>query len=305
MLDAWMSALAPFATENRRVTHISWTHRRATSELSSRENKAPTSSPTHTTAITLTARTRKSQLRSLDDDSSSSDVAELLRETDSLVRRLVDAGLIVSAPLTALELRQQLSSQLDNTSRASRRTLALVTTNYKHSMSSGAIASNHVRCGSTLHRSYWIESWPRHELEPNWLESLLLAPTANYTFTVICEPVAPSASRRAIDRKATKLTTDAEQRSRAGFRVGQEHENAATAVANREVELASGHVEFAFVGIVSVSATSEERLRNSCTEFEHAAAATGVGLRPLDGHHDEGLTYALPVGAAPSNRWIS
>ena len=60
-------------------------------------------------------------------------------------------------------------------------------------------------------------------MPPNWMESLLLHAGGIRTIAVHYEPVAPSRSRRIVDRDSVKLTTDEEQRTRTGFRITARH----------------------------------------------------------------------------------
>src|SRR3954465_15209411 len=96
------------------------------------------------------------------------------------------------------------------------------------------------------------------------------------------EPVPPSRAQRRIDRDATRLASDEEQRARSGFRIGARHRRAEEAVLEREAELVAGYAELEFVGFVTVTAPDDESLARSCAETEQAGAQTGLELRPLD-----------------------
>jgi hypothetical protein len=92
------------------------------------------------------------------------------------------------------------------------------------------------------------------------------------------------------------LATDAEQRSRGGFRIGARHRRVEEAVAEREVELVAGFAEVAFTGIVVVSEEGPDELRDATAQYVHASAAAGLELRRLDGRHDLALAVSLPLG---------
>src|SRR5205823_4207949 len=85
----------------------------------------------------------------------------------------------------------------------------------------------------SLHRTYWIAEWPRLEVPPTWLEPLLLTAGGIRAMSLCYEPVPPSRSTRQVDRDATRLATDEEQRARGGFRIGARHRRAAAAVTER------------------------------------------------------------------------
>src|SRR2546430_13302662 len=155
-----------------------------------------------------------------------------------------------------------------------------------------------------MHRPYWIAEWPRLEVGPSWLEPLLLYGAGVRTFSLHCEPVAPSHAQRRVDRDSTRLAADEEQRSRAGFRIGARHRRAQTAVLEREAELVAGYAELEFAGFVTVTASDRDALAVACASYEQAAAQAGLELRALDGQHDLGLVTALPLGPGPSRRGV-
>jgi hypothetical protein len=111
------------------------------------------------------------------------------------------------------------------------------------------------------------------------------------------EPVPPSRSRRAIDRAATRLATDEEQRSRSGFRVGARHHRSRRAVEEREAELVAGYAEFEYVGVLTVTAATLEDLETNCLDYEQVAAQAGIDLRALHGRHHHALACSLPAAA--------
>jgi hypothetical protein len=108
--------------------------------------------------------------------------------------------------------------------------------------------------------------------------------------------VPPGRSRRQIDREATKLASDEEQRARSGFRIGARHRRQEGALAEREAELVAGYDELCFAGFVTVSAADVDQLDRACADYVQAAARAGLDLRRLDGRHDLGLLCALPIG---------
>ena len=83
---------------------------------------------------------------------------------------------------------------------------------------------DHLHVDASVHRVYQVVEWPRAEVPPAWTADLLLALPMVRTVCVVLEPVAPRASRRAVERLAAKLDSDEEQRRRVGFRVGAEQE---------------------------------------------------------------------------------
>jgi hypothetical protein len=229
-------------------------------------------------------------------------VEALRNELRALTARLEAAGLGASRPLTVAQTAEALRARIDPAARIAlrerRRTLAELAgiSCYNAGPLATDLGWRAVRCDASWHRTYWVAEWPRFDTGPGWLEPLLLHPGGTRTFAIHYEPVAPSASRRQVDRDATRLATDEEQRSRTGFRIGAEHRRSSTAVVERDSELTAGYSELAYAGFLTVTAPDTETLDRSCAEYEQAAARAGLELRPVDGQHDFGLACTLPVG---------
>lgn len=328
LLDGWGDAFSTFAIERAFIVRLSWSET-TTTRVNAATKPSSESLPTnaalqsyfdlvhdeirsaeiHKTIVTLTVDLRNVHgERRNKQATTDAGVTRLLEETRLFSVRLAEAGLGVSEPLSALDLRETITTRLapDHHEQPKATTLGgLTTPNTVQRIHSGAITRSHLRIDGTFHRTYWIRQWPRMDVGANWLEPLLLHPGVMRSITVHLEPIAPSVSRRSIDRNATKLETDATQRSRSGFRIGNNHERAAQAVSERESELGQGFAEFNYIGFVAVSASNSDHLRNACLDFEQVAAACGVELFALDGHHDAGMTFALPLGQAPRRKRFS
>jgi hypothetical protein len=108
---------------------------------------------------------------------------------------------------------------------------------------------------------------------------------------------------RAADREVMAREADAELKERKGFRVNARERKRLADVADRERELAEGHAEFRFVGIVTVTATNLDELDEACADVEQSAAQSLLDLRPLDARHAQAWVASLPLGrnVAPSS----
>jgi hypothetical protein len=320
LLDDWAQVLMPFAAERNAIAQITWSERMSTGatsrptaimasdrsdlavayrQLVDEQTKAAC---VHETLLTITVDARKFSGRS------SLDAAThvLLEETMLMSQRLQNASLVPGAPLSAAELQEALYTRLDPTPPSSRSLAQLAGLEAAHEMPQSMVLDwEHVEIGDSFHRSYWVAEWPRRDVLADWLEPVLLSGSCTRMFTVLAEPIAQRRSQARIERDATRLATDEEQRTRAGFRIGADHRRNSEAVFEREAELVSGHVEFEFVGIITVTASDEQELRTACLDQEQIAAQSGIGLLPLDAHHDMGLLYSLPLGCKPSHRRLS
>jgi hypothetical protein len=236
-------------------------------------------------------------------------LAVLGKAVDTLIRGLRTASLLADDPLTAGEIAAVLRGRLDPTrmrkssagSLAER--LGLV-----QPANAGPLAVevdwSRLRTDGAWHSTYWIAEWPRLTQHPDWMEPVLaFAGSGSRALTVLFEPVAPSASRRRVDRDSIKLDTDATSRAERGRRVDAGHRRLQAAVAEREAELVAGYAEVGYAGLVTVTADGEDALRAACDECEQIAREHGLELRPLDGRHDLAFAAALPLGLGLSRTW--
>lgn len=151
------------------------------------------------------------------------------------------------------------------------------------------------RTDSAFHATFWIASWPRHDVGPAFLTPLLMQTTSLRTVAVCIEPVAHRVAIRKAEAARTAEVADEMQRERQGFMTTARIRLRQQAADRREEELADGHAEMRFAGYVTVSARSEAELERIATEVEHAAALARLELQRLYGEQDAGFTFGLPL----------
>ena len=236
-------------------------------------------------------------------------VDTLRDELRLLANRLDASGLAVDPPVTVEELTGALRSRLDpfgsQGGGGGGRTLAEMA-GLSRASNAGPMATrsdwSSVVVDGSVHASFAVVEWPRLDVPANWMEPLLLHAGGVRTVAVHMEPVPPSSSQRRVEKDSTRLTVDAEQRSRSGFRIGAQHRRNESDVAAREAELVAGYCELEFCALVTVSAPDPETLERSCAEWEQIAGQAGLVLRRLNGQHDTALACSLPVGIGPTRR---
>lgn len=157
----------------------------------------------------------------------------------------------------------------------------------------------HIQIDGAWHRTWWIASWPRLVVPPSWLEPFLSAPGVIRAMTVVFMPVPAHQSRRRIERDLVKLESDATTKQEKGRRIDARHQRATQALLDREQELVAGHAEMAYVGLVTIAASSEDELDEHADVIEQRARESAMELRPLDGRQDLAWAAALPLGLAP------
>jgi hypothetical protein len=330
VLDAWGGALGGFCRERSPTTRVSWSEWSAPASLDEhlgfvrdhqRDQPAAEAlehyldlvadagplTTQHEVLVTVTvARNRVTHTR---DSAADPAVEALLDELAMFARRLEQAGLAVDAPLSAAELALVMRLRMDPTcgNRLARRAESLGEATgvvSAHNWAPTAVATDwrSVRTDQSWHRTFWIAEWPRLEVPADWMAPLVLHSGGVRTLTLVYEPVPPSRSRRAVDRDATRLASDEDQRTRQGFRIRAQHRRAENEVLAREQELVSGYPELAYAGFLTVTAATPQAVDSESADWEQIAAQTGLELRALDGQHDLGLVSALPVGRAPAMR---
>ncbi|WP_442914361.1 type VII secretion protein EccE [Kribbella sp. NBC_00709] len=154
-----------------------------------------------------------------------------------------------------------------------------------------------LRTDSSLHRVYVITEWPRIRATPSFLSPLLLKPGIRRTFTLVIEPIPMAKALRDARRHQVERISDRATRNRIGQLETEEDRQLDADVAQRERDLAAGHGDVRWLGLVVVSADSEDALDDACMEVEIAAGQALLDLRRLAGQQMEGfLAGALPFG---------
>jgi hypothetical protein len=330
VLDGWGAAMGGFCRERGAVTRVSWSEWAAPASLDEHlafvrdqrgadrnaaledylelVGRAGPLTFAHETLITVTVdRRRVRSVRAPDADAAALDA--LLEELRRFTSRLEQAGFLVDPPLAPGELALVVRLRSDPSSAprlATRRDRLAEQARVVSPHNTAPLAVDttwrHVLVDQALHRCFWIAEWPRLEVPGDWLATLLLHPGGIRTVTVVHEPVPPSRSRRAVDREATRLASDEDERVRRGFRVRAQHRRAESEVLARETEIVAGYPELRFAGFLTVTAFDEHSLDEQAGEWEQAAAQGGLELRALDGQHDLAFAAGLPLGRLPDGR---
>jgi hypothetical protein len=154
---------------------------------------------------------------------------------------------------------------------------------------------DHYEADGALHATFWISAWPRVEVSPMFMDSLLGHSSAVRSVAVSFEPLASDRSTREVEAAVTRDRADRELRTRFGQSETARQRQAATATVRREAELAAGHGEVRLSGFVTVSGRDPDELRQACGEvLEHAARAR-LQLRRLYGQQAQAFTFTLPL----------
>jgi Putative type VII ESX secretion system translocon, EccE len=154
---------------------------------------------------------------------------------------------------------------------------------------------DHYRSDGALHATYWIGAWPRVEVSPMFMDSLLGPSGAVRTVAVTFEPLSADRSTREVEAAVTRDRADRELRARFGQLETARQRQAAEATMRREAELAAGHAEVRLSGFVTVSGRDRDELRRACSEVLDHAARARLELRRLYGQQAEAFAFTLPL----------
>jgi hypothetical protein len=330
LVDAWGATLAPLARAKCAVARVTWQewcrpigvagHRRFLDSIPDVDRTDPartdyelllaTQEPftiAHEVLLTLTIELRRVRARRGKSQTEAAiDVA--LDEAKMLSARLEAAHLRVGAPLDLGELIDAIRVRSDpgHTStrrQPARRSLAAAARRVAGEWAPMAIESTwtHAHIDGSFHRSFVITHWPMLAVPADWMRPLLTDDTATRTVTLVLEPVSMAKASVDANRHLTSIEADHEQKERHGFRLTARERRRQSDVAARERELADGHPEFKFVGIVTVTAATEDALDDASADVEESAAKSLLDIRPLAARQEQGWVASLPLGRSVRN----
>ena len=135
----------------------------------------------------------------------------LTEELRLFTARLEGAGLQVEPPLSPADLTIAVRSRSGPFAESQARSLSTslaaglgVTTGDLTPMAVDE-KWDHVRVDRAIHRSWWVEGWPRLEVPAAWMDLLLLGGDCTRTVTVVFEPISPSQAARSVDEASVAL----------------------------------------------------------------------------------------------------
>jgi hypothetical protein len=153
-----------------------------------------------------------------------------------------------------------------------------------------------LRTDTACHAVLWISEWPRAQVFPGFLSPVLLSCGIRRAFSLMVTPMRADQAARDIRRKKTEHIADQAQRAK----IGQIEDAAVTAeyadVLKQEADLTSGHGVVRYVGLISVSAKTEDDLQAAVAAIEQAAVQASCETRTLVGQQAQAFTAAaLPL----------
>jgi hypothetical protein len=146
-----------------------------------------------------------------------------------------------------------------------------------------------------MHATFEIGGWPRAEVGPAFLGSLLGPSDHVRAVSVVFEPLDPLRSLRQAEFEITRDETDRQTRRRFGQMETARQRHASDAARWREAELAAGHAEVRLAGFVTVTGRDQDELDAACADVVTHAGRANLELRRLYGQQAEAFTFTLPL----------
>jgi len=151
------------------------------------------------------------------------------------------------------------------------------------------------RVDGVWHVTYWIAEWPRTDVAPDFLASLLVGADVELTVALTGQPMTTATALRRLRSARASAHADGQLRAKLRQSATVRDDLEASEVDRRDAELAAGHVVYSFAGFLTITATTRDALDDGCVIVEHAAARAGLVLRRLFGQQDRAFTRTLPL----------
>jgi hypothetical protein len=160
---------------------------------------------------------------------------------------------------------------------------------------------DHLRHDTGYSTVLWISEWPRVDVPPHFLHSLVFAQGVRKTLTIIARPLPTAEALRKLRKEKVEYLTEAEQKAKIGriadLADAQEYHD----VLDRERALISGHADMRFSGFLAITAPTLDELRAAVAAIERAAQQSGCETRTLFGQQSQAFAVAALPLARPVN----
>lgn len=149
----------------------------------------------------------------------------------------------------------------------------------------------------------WIKDWPRSEVGPSFLHSLIFESGVHKSLCLFIHPKDTATAVTELTRERNEITTEKRQaakadRARSPFEEIEEEE-----VLARSAALTRGYMDAKYTGFITVTAPDVDALDKAVTAIESAAAAAQLQTEPMTRQHLASLTAArLPLGRKMHSR---
>lgn len=150
-----------------------------------------------------------------------------------------------------------------------------------------------------FHRTFEISEWPRGQARLGFLEKLVFAGPFRHTVTVVFKPKDIRMAMRKTQQRKADIGTATRMMSKMDRPETLEHQRELEDVEKEELDLMEGHAAVDVVGLITVSAKTEEEIESHAADIKAKATAANCEIRPVMLQQDVAFTAAaMPYGRA-------
>ncbi|MBO0748231.1 MAG: hypothetical protein J2O47_07765, partial [Acidimicrobiaceae bacterium] len=156
---------------------------------------------------------------------------------------------------------------------------------------------DHLHHDSGYSAVLWVSEWPRIEVSPDFLHSIVFTPGIRRTLSLIARPLRTDVALRQIRKEKTEAVADMAHKQKVGQITDLSDTQEFDDLLTRERSVVAGHTDVEFAGLITVTASDRDALDAACSQMIQAAAQATCELRPLYGRQAQGFVCAaLPLG---------
>lgn len=146
----------------------------------------------------------------------------------------------------------------------------------------------------------WVSEWPRIDVPPHFLHSLVFSPGVRKSISIVMTPLPTKVALRQIRKEKTEAVADAHQKAKIGQVADLSDAQEYVDLESRERALIQGHADVEFSGFIAVQAPTEQELTAAVSQIERAASQAACETRLLYGRQTQGfICAALPFARVP------
>lgn len=155
----------------------------------------------------------------------------------------------------------------------------------------------HLQADSGFFQTWRVNAWPRIATTAGFLRPLLMEPRLGMvSFSMIFEPVPAELALAKANRAVTAEETARDERRKSGRIDTIVHERERAQAMRHLDDIAAGHADMMFTGLITVGGTSREQMRKAGAKVRAAAIKKNVDIKISYGQQQvEFLSSALPL----------
>jgi len=156
---------------------------------------------------------------------------------------------------------------------------------------------DHLRHDTGYSSVLWISEWPRIDVAPYFLHSLIFLQGVRKSISIIARPLSAADALRHIRKEKVEYVSEATQKAKIGRIADLADDQEYADVLDRERALIAGHADLRFSGFIAITAPDRDQLAAAVSATARAAAGCGCETRVLYSQQSQAFAIAaLPLG---------